>query len=157
MYQNQENGYLKNRHRKKKEARFLTLLPIIISDVFLTVQVSTATHPSLGKWIILLLGIAFIIFFLMMTYPAYYETTPSALIVRSGLLRWVIPLTSIQKVYPSHFFPDAKQPLNQLRIDYWLENQSSVLPMFVVPEDETAFLHDLGERARNLGIVITPF
>ncbi len=157
MYQNKEDGYLKNRYRKKQDGRFLTLLPIVISDVFLTIQVSTATHPSLGKWIILLVGIVFIIFFFITTYPAYYETTPSALIVRSGLLRWVIPLTSIQKVYPSHFFPDAKWPLNQLRIDYKLEKQSSWRPLFVMVEDETAFLHNLAERARKLGIVITPF
>ena len=157
VYQNQENGYLKNRYRKKQDGRFLMLLPIIISDVFLTVQISTTTQSSLGKWIILLVGIVFVIFFLMMTYPAYYEITPSALIVCNGIQHMVIPLTSIQKVYPSHFVPDAKWPLNQLRIDYKLEKQSSWRPLFIMVEDETAFLHDLGERARNLDIVITPF
>jgi hypothetical protein len=157
MRQNKEDGRLKNRHRKKKDGRFLILLSIIISDVFLTVQLNTLTHPSIGKWVILLVGIGFVIFFSITTYPAYCEITSSALIVRSGMRYQVILLTSIQKVYPSHFVPGAKWPLNQLRVDYRLANQSSLRPMFVAPEDETKFLHDLGERARNVDIVITPF
>ena len=146
------------RYRKKGYSRLVIFLPfVIIEDILLLTKPDTFIHPSIGTFVTLLAGIGFWLLFFTSVYPSYYEITLSALLVRSGLIRHVIPLISIQKVYPSHFVPHAKWPLNQLRIDYRLENQSSARPLFVVPEDETAFLHDLGERARNLGIVIAPF
>ncbi|MDQ3834865.1 MAG: PH domain-containing protein [Actinomycetota bacterium] len=86
---------------------------------------------------------------LLLTYPLYYEITSSRLIVRSGIMRSNIPLSSIEEVRPTRNPLSAPAwSLDRLRIDY--KKDGRVGFMLVSPEDKTQFMRDLAETVPDL-------
>jgi hypothetical protein len=86
---------------------------------------------------------------LLTTCPLEYEIKPCELVARSGLMRWRVPLSSIQEVRPSRNPASAPAwSLDRLRVEY--VRGGSERALYVSPEDKTAFLLDLVDSTPGL-------
>ena len=86
---------------------------------------------------------------LSLLIPTYYEITSSTLFVRSGWLRYRIPLASIQRVFPTHNPLSAPAlSLDRLQIEYMQGNR--LQSQLISPQDKPGFLQDLARHAGDL-------
>jgi hypothetical protein len=86
---------------------------------------------------------------LLTTYPLNYEITSGELVARCGLMRWRVPLSSIEEVRPSRNPASAPTwSLDRLRVEYSKRGEPRAL--YVSPEDKTAFMRDLADAAPGL-------
>jgi hypothetical protein len=93
-------------------------------------------------WMLVRVGIVVAAAVIFTTYPLNYEIAAGELIARSGLMRWRVPLGSIQEVSPSRNPASAPAwSLDRLRVEYIKRGSTSTL--YVSPEDKAAFLQDL--------------
>lgn len=100
-------------------------------------------------WMLLRVGVVTAAAVLLTTYPLNYEITSGELVARSGLMRWRVPLASIQEVSPSRNPASAPAwSLDRLRVEYVKGNSTRAL--YVSPEDKAAFLSDLAEATPGL-------
>jgi len=107
-----------------------------------------AGDPRLG-WPLVRAGIAAFAVVLVTTFPLNYEIAGGELSARSGVLRWRVPLASIQEVAPSRNPASAPTwSLDRLRIDYLTGGAERTL--YVSPEDKAAFMRDLADAAPGL-------
>jgi hypothetical protein len=107
-----------------------------------------AGEPRLG-WALLRAGIAAFAVVLVTTFPLNYEIAGEELVARSGVLRWRVPLASIQEVAPSRNPASAPTwSLDRLRVEYVKDGSERAL--FVSPEDKAAFMRDLVDAAPGL-------
>lgn len=100
-------------------------------------------------WVLLRVGVVTAAAVLFTTYPLNYEITSGELVARSGLMRWRVPLASIQEVTPSR--NPASSPawsLDRLRVEYLKGTETRAL--YISPEDKAAFLSDLAESTPGL-------
>jgi hypothetical protein len=82
-------------------------------------------------------------------YPVYYEITVSHLLIRSGWLKFRIPLSTIERVRPTRNALSAPAwSLDRLRIDYKRNNKSRIA--LISPEDKSRFLRELTQRVGDL-------
>ncbi len=86
---------------------------------------------------------------LALVFPLYYQITDTALIIRSGILCWKIPLERIIEV--THSTSPLSSPalsLDRLEVKYWKGSRSrSVL---ISPGDKESFMGDLALRSPGL-------
>ncbi len=83
------------------------------------------------------------------TYPLNYEITAGELIARCGLMRWRVPLSSIEEVRPSRSAASAPTwSLDRLRVGYVRRGEQRAL--YVSPENKTAFMRDLADATPGL-------
>ena len=81
--------------------------------------------------------------------PMYYEIGPTELLVRSGLLRYHVPLDGIESVRPSHNpLSSPAMSLDRLRIDYRVKGHKRVI--LISPADKSGFLDQLALAAPGL-------
>lgn len=85
-------------------------------------------------------SVAAILLVFGISYPQWYETTPDALIVRSGMTTRRIPYQQLAAVRHT----PGKRPLNRLQIDYGIGN------FLISPQDPQAFIEDIAQRAPQL-------
>lgn len=100
-------------------------------------------------WTLLRTGVVVAAAVLLTTFPLNYEIDGSELVARSGLMRWRVPLNSIQEVSPSR--NPASSPawsLDRLRVEY--VKGGSARTLYVSPEDKAAFLFDLADATPGL-------
>lgn len=100
-------------------------------------------------WALLRVGVVTAAAVLLTTYPLDYEIAGGELVARSGVMRWRVPLASIQEVRPSR--DPASSPawsLDRLRVEYLKGRATGTL--YVSPEDKAAFLSDLTEATPGL-------
>ncbi|MCZ6732996.1 MAG: PH domain-containing protein [Gammaproteobacteria bacterium] len=84
-----------------------------------------------------------------LAYPVYYEITASHLLIRSGWLKFQIPLSTIETVRPTRNPLSAPAwSLDRLRIDYRRNDRIRIA--LISPENKARFLNELLERAANL-------
>ncbi len=84
-----------------------------------------------------------------LAYPVYYEITASDLLIRSGWLKFQIPLSTIEMVQPTRNPLSAPAwSLDRLRIDY--RKNDSVRLALISPENKARFLNELVERVADL-------
>ncbi len=84
-----------------------------------------------------------------LAYPVYYEITVSHLLIRSGWLKFRIPLSTIEMVRPTRNPLSAPAwSLDRLRIDYKRNNKSRIA--LISPEDKSRFLRELTQRVGDL-------
>ena len=126
---------------------------ILLLDAAVTgIAVSTLAQLSFDtNWgfFLALLGVSAL--FLLLIAPVSYTLTSSELIVRSGLLRWHIPLDQIQRVAPSHNpRPGPSLSLDRLLIEYL--QGSKVKTLLISPRGQHAFLKHLAEADDNLTV-----
>ena len=86
---------------------------------------------------------------LSLLFPFYYEITSSALLVRNGWIRREIPLSSIQRVFPSqNSLAVAALSLVRLKIEYTQDRRPGYV--LISPRDTSSCLRDLMDRAGGL-------
>ena len=84
-----------------------------------------------------------------LTCPLDYEITATHLVARSGVMRWRVPLGSIEEVRPSRSAASAPAwSLDRLRVEY--TKGGAVRALHVSPEDKRAFMRDLADAAPGL-------
>ena len=100
-------------------------------------------------WHLIRVGVVIAAAVLFTTYPLNYEIAAGELVARSGIMRWRVPLASIQEVRPSRNPASAPAwSLDRLRVEYMKGGSTSML--YVSPEDKWAFLLDLVESTQGL-------
>ena len=89
--------------------------------------------------------VALLLFF----FPVRYFLGDSQLVVRSGVLRWRIPIENIHRaVRLRSIVPSPALSLERIRVDY--SKGSRVRRIFLSPADRTGFLNDLAMLDRGL-------
>ena len=143
-----------NRLYKSKVDLWLILI-VIVAGVFLigaaiqTLFSEGLNHP--GTLTLLASSLFYIAVMLGLAYPVTYEITQSELIIRSGLIRNRIDLSSIESVKPSRNPLSAPAwSLDRLRIDYYRKGKLTFL--LISPEDRTAFLNELVLKTKGLSL-----
>jgi Bacterial PH domain len=126
---------------------FVLLLPLGLGILFLI-----KVGPG-GIWGTIFLGIVVDVPVLLLTYPIYYEITPTTLLIRSGLIRMRIPLTSIQQVFPDSTWGSPggvsfAMSLDRLRINSSYREWPSFV--YIAPKDKVKFMQDLVEQTEGL-------
>jgi hypothetical protein len=121
-------------------------------------QVSTngLAHPA--SWILLLSLLFYVAVVLIFAYPVSYEIRPPDLLIRAGLTRSRITLSSIEAVSPTRDPTSAPAlSLDRLRIDYLKKGKPAF--SLVSPEDKVTFLTNLVQSTDGLelrGDQVTP-
>ncbi len=96
-------------------------------------------------------SIFFIAVIFGLAYPVSYEITQSDLIIRSGLTKRSIELSTIESVKPSRNpLSSPAWSLDRLRIDY--HKKSKLKFILISPEDRSAFLNELVLTTNNLSL-----
>jgi hypothetical protein len=138
-------------HRSKKDAWLVglvwggVLLPLAIG---LFLVVARGGDPGPG-WALVRVGVVAAAAVLVTTYPLNYEVAAGELVARSGVMRWRVPLASVEEVRPSRNPASAPTwSLDRLRVDYLKGGRRRAL--YVSPEDKAAFLRDLADAAPGL-------
>ena len=112
-------------------------------------QVSTSglTHPA--SWILLLSLLFYLAVVFIFAYPVSYELRPPDLLIRAGLTRSRITLSSITAVSPTRDPTSAPAlSLDRLRIDYLKKGKLTFA--LVSPQDKAAFLTNLAQATDGL-------
>jgi membrane protein YdbS with pleckstrin-like domain len=140
------------RYRSKVDA---WLAAVLLGAFLITLMAMSFVVVLLGAfataWWIVVFVLVIWGFVLSLLFPLYYEITASTLLVRSGWIRRQIPLSSIQRVFPTNNPLSAPAlSLDRLQVEY---TQGS-LPRFVLisPRDKPSFLRDLADHAGDLEV-----
>lgn len=98
----------------------------------------------------LLIGAVMLVLVLLLTYPLYYEITPSALTIRCGILvRQQIPLNSIREVFPTKSPLSAPAwSLDRLRVNYERNGEGGYA--LISPKDKPSFMQELVSSGTGL-------
>ena len=138
-------------HRSKKDAWLVGLVwGAVLSPPIagLLLLLTPGAEPEPGWWLIRV-GVVAVAAVLVTTYPLNYEITAGELVARSGVMRWRVPLSSIEEVRPSRNPASAPTwSLDRLRVEYLKGGGARVL--YVSPEDKAAFMRDLADAAPGL-------
>ena len=88
-------------------------------------------------------------FVLWVLYGTAYTLTDEQLVVRSGPLRWTVPLAAIEEVFPTHNPLSAPAcSLDRLHI----RRNDSRRWLLISPDAKAAFLRDLAVRSPGLTV-----
>ncbi|HEX6183593.1 MAG TPA: PH domain-containing protein [Pyrinomonadaceae bacterium] len=140
-------------HRSKKDAWLVGLVwGGVLSPLAagLLLLLTPGAEPEPGWWLIRV-GVVAVAAVLVTTYPLNYEITAEELVARSGVMRWRVPLSSIEEVRPSRNPASAPTwSLDRLRVGYLKRGEPRAL--YVSPEDKAAFMHDLANAAPGLEV-----
>ncbi len=139
-----------DRYRSKVDTWIVVVLAAALLITLLAMILVVAVAFATAWWIVVLVlviwgGVLSLIF------PLYYEITPSTLLVRSGWIRREIPLTSIERVFPTHNPLSAPAlSLDRLQVDY---RQGSLRRFVLIsPRDIPRFLRDLANCTVDLEV-----
>ncbi len=134
------------KYQSKKDAWVLlvvwTAILFPLSFGLLAIHVESEQGMVVGGWISLIVGSIFALSLALLSFPLYYQITPDALHIRSGLLKQEIPLSSIQAIFPTRNpFTAAAWSLDRLQVNY----QADSKPRFalIAPQDKDEFLSEL--------------
>lgn len=140
-------------HRSKKDAWLLALVwasvlgPLAVAAACLLAPGGNAEagRAALG------VGVTTGAVLLILTYPLNYEITETHLVARSGVMRWKVPLSSIEEVRPSRNPASAPAwSLDRLKVTYLKD--AAARSLYVSPEDKGGFLRDLADRTPGLQV-----
>ncbi len=121
----------------------VALMAAAIYHVFVRGMNDPATWPVLAS------ALFYVGLLVVLAYPVHYEITTSSLRIRSGLLRYQIPLSSIESVRPTRNPLSAPAwSLDRLRIDY--RKNDRLRFALISPENKMSFLRTLIQRTVNL-------
>ncbi|MCP4580124.1 MAG: PH domain-containing protein [candidate division Zixibacteria bacterium] len=143
---------MNNRIYKSKVDLWLALIVIAAGVLVLggTIQLLLSEglyHPATLALLLCSIFLVAVIFGL--AYPVSYEISQTELIIRSGLTKSSIELSTIESVKPSR--DPSSSPawsLDRLRIDY--HKQGKLTFILISPDDKSAFLNELEVITKNL-------
>jgi hypothetical protein len=121
----------------------------------LSVGVSVVTAfsiPSTSNRLFLALPLALWLFILWIVLRTNYEISPPDLLVRSGPLKWTVPLGGIIEVSPTRN-PLSSPALSLDRLAIRYEKQPGrVTTIMISPVDKAAFIRSLCEATAGLRV-----
>jgi hypothetical protein len=107
-----------------------------------------AGNPRLG-WELTRAGTVAAAAVLILTYPLDYEVTATELVARSGVMRWRVPLDSIEEVRPSRDPAGAPAwSLDRLAVEY--TKGGSARTLLIAPSDRHGFMRGLADGEPGL-------
>ncbi len=123
------------------------VLPIVLAIYILTL---TDAEPNAG-WVVIFASTISAALMFSFLYPLYYKITHSTLIVRSGILRWRIPLPAIQEISATRNpLSSPALSLDRLKITYQQNGRNKFI--LISPHDHAAFIRDLQQAAPNIKV-----
>ena len=140
-------------HRAKKDFLLVLMLSAgILVPILLGLYqlVGLGGDLTLG-WQLLLLGILVAGVVLLLCYPVNYDIRANVLVIRSGILKWEIPLTAIQEVTrkrPFMWAPAVAPSLDRLLIRYIGKGRPRSI--MISPENADSFMRELGSAVDGL-------
>jgi len=100
-------------------------------------------------WMLVRVGLVTAAAVIFTTCPLNYEIDAGELVARSGVMRWRVPLNSIQEVRASRNPASAPAwSLDRLCVEYVKGGATRTL--YISPEDKAAFLLDLVDSTPGL-------
>ena len=121
-------------------------LPIVIGLV-----AYLGTGPSPAAWLPLSIAVVMVAIICIVAVPTRYEVMPDCLMIRSGLLRWEVPLAQIVSIRStSNPLSSPAWSLDRLEVT-WLKS-GNVRSILISPERAQEFLRDVAER--NVALVV---
>jgi hypothetical protein len=100
-------------------------------------------------WVLVRAGVIAAAAVLLTTYPLNYEITATELVARCGLMRWRVPLASIEEASPSRSSLSAPAwSLDRVRVEYVKDRSPRTL--LISPEDKEVFMRDLADAVPGL-------
>lgn len=136
-------------HRSKKDLWLFGLVwGAVLAPLAVGLFQMLAGNAEAG-WVLVRIGLITAAAVIFTTYPLNYEIDTGELVARSGVMRWRVPLSSIQEVRPSRNPASAPAwSLDRLRVEY--EKDGATRTLYISPEDKTAFLLDLVDSTPGL-------
>jgi hypothetical protein len=134
------------------------VLPIVLPAGFgLTVLMSGVSPAPVG-WFFLIVSLGALVLFSLVLWPCDYDPGASGadrkpiLLVRSGLLRYRIPLAQISEVRRSaEAWSSPAWSLDRLKVVYPTPTPSGFhRSLLISPQDRDGFLDELARRAKDL-------
>lgn len=102
-------------------------------------------------WFSIFISVATGAVMLGVTYPLHYQITSSDLNIRSGLLRWQIPLASVYAVHPTNNpLSSPALSLDRLRVDYRKNGKPRYI--LISPENKGEFIRELAAIETGLEV-----
>jgi uncharacterized membrane protein YdbT with pleckstrin-like domain len=141
------------RYKSKKDVWLIVIIAVafLITLISLALTLITPGAVQQGGWVSVVVVVVVWAFVGSIIFPLYYEITPSELVVRSGILHWEIPFSSIQHVHPSHnMLASPALSLDRLRIEYMQNGKTRF--MLISPKDKSGFLRDLAQNSAELEV-----
>jgi hypothetical protein len=125
----------------------LVIWAAAIAIVIIGFERLLAPGPVAGKLLVAGLCLGLAAFTLWILHATSYEVTADKLIIRSGPIKRVVELQSIEEVAPSRIpLSSPALSLDRLRIRY----RGGGFGVLISPEDKRGFLQAVAERCPNL-------
>lgn len=140
------------RHYSKKDRWLVVFVVAAILLPFAIAAVGLARGLPEFALQMLIAGIVTLGIVLLLTYPLFYEITPTELKVRCGLLiNKRIPLSAIESIVPSRRRASAPTwSLDRLRVAYKIDGDEHEI--LISPKERTRFLQELVNSSNSLVI-----
>jgi hypothetical protein len=133
-------------YQSKKDAPLMIIIWVAVAVPTVAGIVEIASRRLLASGLFLLMMEVFIVSLL---YPLYYEITRSMLLVRSGIIRWEIPLQDIMAVIPARSWRSSPAwSRDRLLIAYRKENR--LVPLLISPARQQDFIQELASKSPGL-------
>jgi hypothetical protein len=131
-------------YRSKKDPRIVLIIALaglaLACAAAYQVFANGIGHPP--SWILILSFLFYFAVIMIFVYPVSYQIAPPNLIIRSGMTRFRIALSSIESVQPTR--NPASSPalsLDRLRISY--HHKGKPASTLISPQNKRAFLKEL--------------
>jgi hypothetical protein len=109
-----------------------------------------ANVDNLAPFALFLIGAFVPVLLVLSAFPVRYHLSGRELVVRSGLLRWTIPITDLHRACRARGVrPAPALSMDRIRLDYQAGDR--VRSLYVSPVEPVAFLAALVERDKGLG------
>jgi hypothetical protein len=133
-------------YHSKKDISLMIIIWIAILVPTVAGIIEIASRRLLASGLFLLMMEVFIVSLL---YPLQYEITRSMLLVRSGIVRWEVPLADIMAIVPVRNFRSSPAwSRDRLLIAYRRRNK--LVPLLISPERRQEFLQELITKSPGL-------
>lgn len=119
-------------------------LPLAIA-VLSYVRVGT----GLAVWLPLAIAALMIVIMCSVALPTYYEVTSDRLVIRSGWLRWEVPLAEIESVTPTSN-PLSSPAWSLERLEVKWTGTGSPRSILISPQRTDEFLREVADREVTL-------
>ena len=139
-------------YRSKKDVWLVLIIALSLAFCFgagILLLLNGTGSERMAGWVTIGVGVAVCALILWLSYPLYYEISPSSLLVRSGVMRWNIPLEDIEEVVPTNNpLSSPAMSLDRLRVSYKARGARTFV--LISPQDKSGFINELASAAPGL-------
>jgi hypothetical protein len=126
----------------------LALVPPVAAAV---VGVASGGFASPAAWLPLVITAATVAVVAVVAVPTYYEVGQDRLVIRSGVLRWEVPLAAISEIAPSSS-PMSSPAWSLDRLEVRSMREGKPRSILISPRSQEDFLRAVA--ARDAGLVL---